>query len=61
MKALPLHFAIGVVMYFWGISLVLTLALYAVTIRQPLAIGAALIGWVSGSYADKRTLVAKRV
>ncbi len=51
-----LHFALGVVMYFWGLPLILMLAFI-----QPLAIGAAAIGWVAGSYADKRKLVAKRV
>ena len=51
-----LHFALGVVMYFWGVPLVLVLAFL-----QPLAIGAAAIGWISGSYADKGKLVEKRV
>ncbi len=60
-KALPLYFALGVVMYFWGIPLVLVLAFHAAVTRHPSAVGAAAIGWVSGSYADKGKLVAKRV
>lgn len=54
MKELPFHFALGVILYFWGVPVIWMILMYTLVTRGNVAsIGSSTIGWLISSWVDR--------